>query len=303
MKSLLSISALLANNDCRITGLYRYAVKGLGADGLTRVTLESPGETFPDDRRFALLLQQNQAKFDQDSPEWLHKENFLCAFSDANFMSKFRSSYRIVHAHGLSHAEPCDSLTTNPSQSTQRILSIQDRATMEKLLGPIDLATKEGRNMLGKFFSIKSGKQVTCVASTEKQHGHQFGNTSSGVKARGDTRTIHIINAETVKDLSAKINLTLNPTRFRPNVVVSGLKPWAEFGWVGRSIQIGNSKLSVIKQTVRCEGISVDPLDPDTVLDIPGILVKEFPEYGPYFGVYAVVDEPGTMSVGDTVVF
>jgi uncharacterized protein YcbX len=98
-----TMTAMLAttsNNNCHITGLYRHAVKGLSADELTEVTFDKAGDTFPDDRRFALLQQKNEAKFNPDEPEWLHKENFLCAFSAPALMSTFQSSYELVAATG-----------------------------------------------------------------------------------------------------------------------------------------------------------------------------------------------------------
>ena len=305
MWSLAATMTLLANNNpCQVIGLYRHAVKGLSADELTKVTLLNAGETFPDDRRFALLQKENEAKFDASSPEWLHKENFLCAFSDPKLMSTFLSTYNIVNAEG-SRTEPCDTGSDEGAATTQRLLTIRDRASTDHLLGPVDLNNKQGRDSVASFFSEKSGKDVVCVAggstSSSQQHKHQFGNTSSGIKARGDTRTIHIVNAETVKDLASKIGVPLNPTRFRPNLVIEGLEAWKEFDWVGHQIQIGDAKISIIKQTVRCEGISVDPLDPENELDIPKLLMKEFPQYGPYFGVYGVVDEPGSMALGDEV--
>jgi uncharacterized protein YcbX len=187
-------------------------------------------------------------------------------------------------------------------------LTINDRASQEILLGPVDLATEAGCEDVSTFFSKQSGSDVICTSAATKNnknkddHTHQFGNTSSGIKARGDTRTVHIVNAETVKCLSDKIGIPLNPTRFRPNIVLEGMEAWSEFDLVGQQIQIGDgTKLSVIKQTVRCEGINVDPLDPEHVLDIPKLLIQEFPEYGPFFGVYAVIDEPGTIQIGDSV--
>jgi uncharacterized protein len=301
MWSLATSITLLANsNPCRITGLYRYAVKGLSGDDLTTVTLLNPGDTFPDDRRFALLLKKNEAKFDVRDPEWLHKENFLCAFTDSHLLSTFVSSYSVVNAQG-SIAHPCD-VTIYQGRGCQRLLTIADRASNEHLLGPVDLGTDQGRDALACFMTKAAGKDVVCVtASGHNQHMHQFGNTASGVKVRGDTRTIHIVNAETVKDLANKVGVPLNPTRFRPNVVIEGLEPWIEFDWVGHQIQMGDMKLSVIKQTVRCEGINIDPLDPMTELNVSKLLIQEFPQFGPYFGVYAVVDQPGTMALGDTV--
>jgi hypothetical protein len=55
------------------------------------------------------------------------------------------------------------------------------------------------------------------------------------------------------------------------------------------------------KKTVRCDGISVDPLDQENVLNIPDLMMNHFPEYGPYLGVYAVVDKGGAISLGDDV--
>ena len=66
--------------------------------------------------------------------------------------------------------------------------------------------------------------------------------------------------------------------------------------------------------TVRCEGVGIDPLDPNREkVDVPKLLAKHYPEYGPYLGVYAsleVIDGDGNsddigidklLSVGDTL--
>jgi hypothetical protein len=43
-------------------------------------------------------------------------------------------------------------------------------------------------------------------------------------------------------------------------------------------------------------------MDPGVELDVPKLLMDHFPQYGPYFGVYAVVDIPGTIAIGSTVI-
>lgn len=153
------------------------------------------------------------------------------------------------------------------------------------------------------------------------RHSHQFGNTSSGIKNNdGDTRTINIINENTVKEVSKAIygeeaDEYLSSTRFRPNVIVDNLKPWDEFDLIGKTIEVVPTSKSespslrfrIVSRTVRCAGVGVDPLCPELgTIDIPNLLAKHFPQHGPYLGVYAVVEKEqagncgGKISVGDT---
>jgi uncharacterized protein YcbX len=312
----------------KITGLYRHAVKGLSADELETVVLGN-SESFPDDRRFALMKSSssstsmsnsdNKELFDPDNPEWLHKEKFLCAFSAPELMAKYRASYSMqVHTAEESHASPSDGVlaTDNPtptsSSTTTKLLTLYERSTDDQVLGPLDLSTEEGRQALAAFFSNQSDiPALTCVTAADGKK-HQFGNTSSGWKQKQDTRTVHIINESTVQALSSaisgggngEVDFLLNPTRFRPNIVLKGedLAPFSEWDWIGKTIQCGTTRLQVISKTVRCEGVSIDPLEyPENVLDIPKLMVKHFPEHGPYLGVYAVVEQGGEISLGDDV--
>src|SRR3954447_24322563 len=57
-----------------IASLYRYPVKGLSPEALTRVAL-APGETFPSDRAYA--IENGRSKFDPAAPRWLPKASFL----------------------------------------------------------------------------------------------------------------------------------------------------------------------------------------------------------------------------------
>lgn len=306
------------NGVARVTSLSRYAIKGLGPTPLTSVTIEEPGETFPDDRRFAFLRSKQSGSFEEDKPVWLHKENFLCAFSDPKLMAGFDCDYNIVGGdEGEVESTAADEDEDN-SREARRMLTVyrRDPASGHRVsepaaLGPVDLATPDGLQELGAFFSSESGEDVVCVtassASAGGKHVHQFGNTRSGVREMGDTRTVHLVNAATVRELSGRIGFPLNPERFRPNVIVDGLEPWSEFGWVGKKVICRKKDgdggagitLNVISRTVRCEGIGIDPTDPSAKLDMPSILQKFYPEHGPFLGVYAVISEPGRLELGD----
>lgn len=381
----------------KVTSLARYAVKGLAPDMLHSVHIATDGEgTFPDDRRFALLKSKSDVenddqndgdddaivKFDEDTPEWIHKQNFLCAFTAPELMATLDSEYKIVRmtAGGMASGNAGDSATTfttagfsfglpndsieesvrsdastgddtddgaDDTTADRRMLTIWKRQTpsssssqsfknksSQPLLGPINLASSYGREELATFFSKLSSSstkdRVMCVSkrdtpskndgmkTTKTGHTHQFGNTRAGVRNNdGDTRTVHIVNAATVRQVSEKIGIELDPMRFRPNIVVDGLEPWKEFEFVGRTLRVvaaenekqiedddittdGVMELDVLSTTVRCAGIGIDPLDPKSgTLDMPILLAKHFPQYGPYLGVYATVKTRGALRLGD----
>ncbi len=315
------------SNKVVITDLARYAIKGLSGDHLDSVFIPRGGvQTFPDDRRFALLKETNRDKFDANNPEWLHKENFLCAFSAPELMASFCSHYEIVEKG-------------KDSDEIQRLLTLHRRnrggedVSKEPVLGPIDLNLPSGRDQLASFFSNESNESLVCVSkeSDGKINTFQFGNTRAGVKNNpgGDTRTVHIVNRSTVRDFADKTGLHLTAMRFRPNIIIDGLEPWEEFNWVGQTLRVvhkGNDGetsafdssantseiiIKVLTRTVRCEGIGIDPLDPSTgKLDMPKLLSKNYPEHGPYLGVYASIEVAGDnnadhtgslLSVGDTL--
>ena len=130
---------------------------------------------------------------------------------------------------------------------------------------------------------------------------HQFGNTRSGVRHHGDTRTVHVVNAASVAAVRRATGLDVDAAVFRPNIVLEGLAAWAEEDWVGKTIQLGNVLLEVISRTVRCDAINFHPVtgerwpnDRDLVQEI----ADHFPAVGPYLGVYARVARGGTISLG-----
>jgi uncharacterized protein YcbX len=215
-------------------------------------------------------------------------------------MADFQSSYEIVK---------CEE-----SSEIKRLLTLRrkceggedSRVEYKHVLGPVDLNTEAGREELSDFFAQPhlANQKLQCISQQmSADHTHQFGNTSSGVKKNGgDTRTVHLVNEATVRDVESKFGMKLNAIRFRPNIVVDGLQPWKEFDFVGKRLRIVNKNknvgrpnndgivLKVLSRTVRCAGVGVDPFDPIRKVDIPQMLSKHFPEHGPYLGVYAVVE-------------
>jgi uncharacterized protein YcbX len=112
---------------------------------------------------------------------------------------------------------------------------------------------------------------------------------------------LYILNLNTVKALADASGEAIDWRRFRPNVLITDMPAWAEFTWVGQKIAAGSAVLRVTKRTVRCDATKVDPVSCHNDLDVPGLLSKHFPQHGPYIGVYAIVEKPGTLSEGSIV--
>jgi uncharacterized protein YcbX len=277
----------------KVLALSRYAVKGLGPDYLDSIILDSPGAAFPEDRRYALIKTKNRAKFDPNVSEWIFKQNFLCAFTYGEILNHFVTKY---------DDETKELTVWKRNNAGQK---------SDQLLGPVNISTTAGQEKVASFFEEKCGEPLSFVTSNSSEHTHQFGNTDEGFNMRGDSRTIHIVNAATVREVEKKLGVKLSAEQFRPNIVVDGLEAWNDFDAVGKTMTVSRSdgttstlQFEGLTRCVRCPGIGVDPLDPSKPrVDIPKLLAKHYPEHGPYLGIYVVVTNPGDIQVGDKITF
>lgn len=88
--------------------------------------------------------------------------------------------------------------------------------------------------------------------------------------------------------------------RFRPSLVVDGTEPWAEDGWA--RVRVGETVLRVVKPCGRCVITTTDQSsgerghEPLRTLGRHRLIDKRL-----VFGQNAVVEQPGTLHVGDPV--
>lgn len=117
-----------------------------------------------------------------------------------------------------------------------------------------------------------------------------------------DAAPVHIVGLQAVAAIGALLGNDLDVRRFRPNIVaeLSDDVPFAEAGWVGKRIRVGESvELQVVSPTERCV---VTTVDPDTGERDKRVLAKLASERENLFGVYALVRRPGWVSVGDEII-
>ena len=110
---------------------------------------------------------------------------------------------------------------------------------------------------------------------------------------------VSVINLASVRDLSAKMGVELDPLRFRGNLYVEGWPAWAENGWEGRELMVGWARAQVFKPIVRCAATEVDPTTGIRDLEVTKAL---FDNYGHlHCGVYIRMTSAGRVGLGDAM--
>jgi uncharacterized protein YcbX len=109
--------------------------------------------------------------------------------------------------------------------------------------------------------------------------------------------SVSILSLASLADLSAKMDRELSEHRWRGNLWLEGVAPWAELGWIGRSVAIGGAVLKIEERITRCTATMADP---ETGAPAGDTLATLQSNYGHQdFGVYARVLHSGPIAIGD----
>lgn len=248
--------------SARVTGLYRYPVKGLSAEALDRVELK-PGECFPADRAYA--IENGAGRFDPTAPRHLPKINFLMLMRD----------------------ERLATLTTRFEDATDTL--IVERGGKQVARG--QLTTSIGRMMIEQFLAAYMKAELRGAPHVVSAPGHSF----SDVPAKW----VHIVNLASVRELERVLGRPVHPLRFRANLYIDDAPARAELGWVGKTMTVGGVRLEIMDRTGRCDATNVDPVTAARDMAIPSVLLREWGHSD--FGIYGRVTEGGEIALGDAV--
>ena len=246
----------------RIERIYRFPVKGLSPESLEQVTLTA-GETLPQDRRFALA--QGDAPFDPASPRFLPKQNFACLMANPR-LARVHSAFDAVSSVLLLRAPGQEPLAT-------------------------EIGTPAGKAAAAAWLTRFLGEDARGEPRFVEAAGHAF---TDQVR-----KGVSLLNLATVAAVERAIGRSLDPLRFRANILFSGLPAWAEFDWVGQEILAGGARLSVFKRTVRCPATEANPETGERDIPLPQLLREHFGHAD--LGVHATVVDGGRVAVGDAI--
>jgi uncharacterized protein YcbX len=251
----------------KIESLYRYPVKGLTPEALTHAAL-TPGSCIQWDRAFALA--QGDATLDPANPAWVSKTNFMCLLRNAR-IALLRT--RFDDATGL--------LTiTTPSGETLQTAPL----------------TQEGQATLTDFFIRFLGKETRYGVNHQPPVFRYFPNHSF---CDHKTQVVSLIGLGSLRALESAVGATRDKRRFRANIYIEDIAPWAEFDWLGKTIRIGETTLAVQERIDRCGATTVNPDTAERDANPVKELQQNFGHVD--LGIFAEVLTGGEIRPGDAI--
>jgi uncharacterized protein YcbX len=247
-----------------VESIYRHPVKGLTPEHMSEVTLGA-GEYFPGDRAYA--IEVGPSGFDPANPKHISKQRFTVL---ARFPSLARLRTRLDDATGTFHLGDASGFGVEAK-----------------------LSTEEGRASIARFLQAFLGEEAPGqLRVLESPRGYRFMDHPQGF--------VSVMNLASVREVERALGVDVDPLRFRANIYVDGLKPWAEDEWVaGQTVDVGEAKLSVFKPIVRCVATDVNLETGTRDIDMVGMLREHFGR--DTLGTYFSVTGGGVVKVGDAL--
>jgi GntR family transcriptional regulator / MocR family aminotransferase len=245
-----------------LKNIYRYPIKGLSAQPLTRIDLEAR-KPMPFDRIFALV--RPGAPFDTSDPKWGKKGLFVMLMLE----------------------EALARVNTTLDVETLQLTIRQDN---HQLL-VADLRDEEACTRVEEFFWQLVPSLRNAPKLVRARDGHFMDKPDN---------VMSLINLATVRRLEEQWGYKINPLRFRANFYIDGAEPWEEFDWVGSDIKIGDTLFRVDRRNGRCGATNVNPETGRRDLDLPSSLRAAFGHKD--LGIYLVAREGGRVTAGDPVI-
>ncbi|CAN5130632.1 MOSC domain-containing protein [soil metagenome] len=245
-----------------VAALYRHPVKGFTPEGLAEVMLTA-GSWFPGDRMWA--VENGPSGFDPAAPEHISKMRFTV----------------------LARQEALARIVTRWDEPSNRMAAwLEDRLVVVQMDDPDSRALFE--SALADFLGEEAQGPLRLI---DAGPCHRFMDSHRG--------KVSVLNLASVRDLQARLGLTLDPLRFRANVWVEGWAPWIENDLSGAALMIGETVLLGDKPIVRCAATEVDPVTGVRDIEVVRAL---WDQYGHRLcGLYCSIQTGGRIVVGDPV--
>ena len=237
----------------RVVALYRYPVKGLTPEACETLTVLEEGRIAGDRAlgfRFASCTAPDEA--------WSRKYEFVA----------------LVNTPGLARLE----------------VRLDHRAMRLRLASESAFLAEDALDERGRRHVAAALQDYVLTLDENPLAGHPercpLRLVGDGVRPRyqdNEAGQVTLHSRESLAALAAASgDETLDERRFRTNIVIEGVHPWAEQDWVGRTIRVGGVELDVVKPKVRCLATHANPATGERDLPVMQITAIRPSEGGRY---------------------
>jgi uncharacterized protein len=260
----------------KVTALYRYPVKSLRGTSLQASHVERLG--LAGDRRWMVVDATGKFQTIREHP----------------VMTQMEATVQDDGSLVLSHPQHGSITVAIPTASSKIVRVWND-----------DVDAIPANAAAGAFISkvLDRSAELVYLAKPDARPVDPTFGLPGDTTSFSDGYPVLLTSTMSLNDLNSRLPSKVDMRRFRPNVVISGARPWDEDTW--KVIRIGAVTFRVAKPCARCV---VTTRDPDTgVQTDPREPLKTLGSFhraangGIIFGQNLIPDSTGELRVGDTV--
>ena len=241
-----------------VAALWRHPIKSHGREAMESLDL-SPGQTIPFDRRWAVV--HDASDYDTIAPAWAPCQSFMIG------------SRTPALAALWARVEGAVVTLTHPA------------------LGQITFAPDDPADA-ARFIAW-----ITPLCPADRARPRALVRVAGRGMTDTDYPSVSLMNRASHAAVAARLGQPLEEERWRGNIWLDGLAPWAETAWPGRHLRIGTAELAIREPVARCLHTAANPMTGERDADTLGAL--DALTGTRHFGVYAVVVTGGTIRPGD----
>lgn len=216
-----------------IEALYIYPLKSAQGTLLNKTDILNTGFEF--DRLFGIINMDNVLLTARDKPRLLHL--------------------------GISFLDSVLQITAPNKESCSVDLKKVATKSIQVSLFKDSISAKVIARVANEYltdFLKEQVRLITIDSNALRNVKEKYNAAANDVINLSDVAPIHLVNMASVKDLNSKLLQPVLATRFRPNIVVSGVEAYEEETW--KLVKIGECEFEVITATKRCSLITIDPV-------------------------------------------
>jgi hypothetical protein len=244
----------------QVHALYRHPIKSHGREAIETVRL-TVGRTMPWDRVWAVTHEAT--KFDAAQAEWASCQNFMIGSRTPGLAGIWATLNEDERRVTLTHQdlEPLTFAPDNKADVARFIAWVSPLCPLER----------------------STPKDIVSVPDC--------GMTDSPYPS------ISIMTTASHAAVADGLGQPITKERWRGNIWLDDVAAWAEFGWIGRQMQIGTAILRIREPIKRCMVTNTNPITGLRDTETLNVLNSVFGHQD--FGVYAEVIQSGDLSLGD----